>query len=95
MNQLELNKLLAFYQRALEDRSVENIERAVNLLQKHLPNVDQQAAENLEVLAKLKQVHHEAILFIQKERDLVKAEMDSFNTNKARDFAYQRTQLSQ
>lgn len=94
MNQQELTKLLAFYKRALNERSVENIERSVNLLQKHLPAVDQTAEENLDVLAKLKQVHLEATLFIQNERDLVKAEMDSLGNNRARDFAYQKTQLS-
>ncbi len=94
MNQAELNKLLVFYRRALNESNVENIQRSVDLLQKHLPAVDQTAAENLEVLAQLKLVHHQATLFIQNERDLAQAEMDSLGNNRARDFAYQKTQLS-
>ncbi len=94
MNQQELNKLLNFYQRALEERNVENVGRSVNLLEQHLPNVDQTAPENAEVLKRLKQVHLAATEFIQSERDAVKVEMDSLGHNKARDFAYQKTQLS-
>ncbi len=95
MDQSELNKLLAFYRRALEEQNVEAIGRSVNLLEKHLPNVDQTAQENVEVLANLKRVHLRASEFIKMQRDAAKAEMDSLGNNKARDFAYQRTQASQ
>jgi|GEM_PF-5473136 len=95
MKQLELHKLLAFYQRALDEQSIDNIQRSVDLLEKHLPHVDQEASDNIDVLAKLKQVHFAAMSFIKTERDTVKVEMESMSSNKARDFAYQKTQLSQ
>lgn len=94
MNQIELTKVLSFYQRALEEQNVEAIQKSVNLLEKHLPQVDQFAEENVEVLAKLKQVHLRAVEFIKQQRDAAKAEMESTGNNRARDFAYQKTQLS-
>ncbi len=95
MDQSELNKLLAFYRRALEEQNVEAIGRSVNLLEKHLPNVDQTAQENFEGMANLNRVHLRASELIKMQSDAAKAEMDRLGNNKARDFAYQRTQASQ
>jgi len=94
MNKSEIIKLLSFYQRALEEQNIEAIQKSLNVLEKYLPEVDQEAEENMEVLANLKRVHLNAMDFIKQQRDIAQAEMEATGNNKARDVAYQKTQLS-
>ncbi len=98
MDTQNLTKLLKFYQNALTTKNVEEIERSVQLLQRHLPEVDRSISENVVLLKQLEAVHNQAKQFIQIQMDELKVKMDESHTNsanKSRDFAYAQTQLSQ
>ncbi len=98
MDTEKLTKLLKFYQNALSNENVEEIERAVQLLQHHLPEVDRNISENVVLLQQLEAVHNKAKSLIQSQMDELKVKMDeshSNSANKSRDLAYAQTQLSQ
>ncbi len=98
MDTQQLIKLLKFYQNALTTENVEEIERSVQLLQRHLPEVDRSIPEHVELLKKLEAVHNQAKQFIRSQMDDLKVKMDESRTNSAnknRDLAYAQTQLSQ
>ncbi|SDH13360.1 hypothetical protein SAMN04488136_10917 [Vibrio xiamenensis] len=88
-------KLTTYYRQCAEREDIEGIERCVNILKRKLPIADRSDSEMVAMLAKLKSVHVAASQVIQNKMDSLESEMNGMHTNKARDMAYKKIQLSQ
>ncbi|MGV1718144.1 hypothetical protein ACT4MC_05900 [Vibrio furnissii] len=95
MNERELARLIAIYQKAVTTHNIDAIERIVQLLPEKIHAIDRSHPNHQKLLMQLKSVHRLAMATIKKDIAVLHSQLHDAEHNKVRDLAYKKTQLNQ
>ncbi|TVO32280.1 hypothetical protein [Vibrio algivorus] len=94
MDEKQLKKLFEIYNQAVLAKDIDTIEKCTNILKQRLSAIDRKDENLSYLLKKIKRVHIDAQTLVAIELEQLKQKMEGIESNKQRDMAYTKTQLT-
>lgn len=94
MDEKQLKKLFDIYNQAVLEKDIDTIEKCTNILKQRLSTIDRKDENLAYLLKKIKRVHINAQTLVAIELEQLKQKMEGIESNKQRDMAYTKTQLT-
>ncbi len=94
MDEKQLKKLFEIYNKAVEEKDIDTIDKCTNILKQRLSSVDRNDESLVYLLKKIKRVHINAQTLVAVELEQLKKKMNESKSSQQRDMAYTKTKLS-